>query len=234
MSVSATPIAVADGIPASAEPATASVSSARAIRPTVSHRHTWLGQIIGGWPSPDPLVRLRQRSVSYYLRRAAAHPRRNAKYNLPPRPDSVKDLRRCRRNTVLSLTLLALSVAFIVCYCLMPALRVSLGSYEGFACSTAVVALLFSALAFAYSMVEIWRIHRDARRYASFVLALVDEKGHFNVKADDNTDYAAYLKALNLDVLVILQHEYYEWFTNGNPPVRQVPADYVPATFDAE
>lgn len=205
-----------------------------AIRATISHRQSWLGRLVCGWPSPDPLVRLRKRSINYYLRRAAApsanQRRRTKRKGTLLRPENVKDLRCCRWNVALSLVFLALSITFIVCYCLMPALRTNLGSYEGLACSVSVVTMFVAATILAVNAVEVWHIHRNARRYASFVMAMVDEKGNFNIKANDDSDYTAYIKALKLDVLVILQREYYDWFIYGKPPVRQISADYVPAS----
>lgn len=232
MSVPVIPITASD--PSGAR---ATLTQSPVIRQTVSYQQGWLNRLLCGRRVVGPVSRLRERSTRYYLRCAkapSARQHRPAKSTLPPRPESIPDLRRCHIDIMLSLSALAVSIVFIVCYCLFPVLRRNLGNFEGLACSVAVAILLAAGLMFLINVATVRKVHRNARRYAEFIMAMVDEKGNFNIKAEDDNDYATYVRAFGLKTLVISQREYYEWFVNGNPPVRQVPAGYVPTATDAE
>lgn len=186
-----------------------------------------------------PVRRLRKRAIRYYLARAKGPSAqrfaeecrrleqdtetrlRKCSISELPRPSGVDDLRRRRAEAAVVLAILAASIAFIVRYCRLPAFRVWLGDVEPVACSAAVVALLASGVLFPFVAINLCRFHLNARRYAVFVTAMVDQEGHFVPKEDG--DYAEYIELFG--PLTITQREFYNWFTIGEPPVREVPAD---------
>lgn len=217
---------------ASSQDATASPSEA--IKKAIWQPQSWLGQLVCPIPSPNPVTRLRERSRHYYLRRAKgpsaqrfAQAHRGQEDDLHyridatrlPRPSGVASLQLCYVNLLAATVLLLIAIGFVIAYTTTPALRANLGSLESLACSIAVVALLYGAVALAHSSYTLAHLHGSARRYADFVAALVDQKGRF-VPAEDS-DYADYVHAFG--EVVIAQREFYDWFTTGNPPTRQVP-----------
>lgn len=215
-------------------PAATSAASTEVTKTTPSipfHRFgTWLFDLASRPQPSSPTLRRREYYIRYYLRRAkepAVGQRRKSKRDLPPRPQNVADLCAHCRNIALSLALLTLSIAFIACYSLLPAFRIGLGSSEALTCSIAVVALLAAAIVLIFSTIEVWRVHCDARKYAEFVAAMVDDKGRFNIKATDDSDYAEYIQAFGEGSIIIVQREFYDWFVGGRPPVRQVPTGNV-------
>lgn len=204
-------------------------SPAPVVMKASGRRQNLLGRIFWRRQPAGPVARLRKRSFYYYLRRAkepSAGQRRQSKTGLPPRPAAVADLHRFCRDLKVNLATLAVSSAFIACYCLLPTFRVTLGSYEPLACSTSVVLLLFSVLGVFMNLPAICRVRRAARDYADCVIATVDEKGHFAAKPGEDSDYAEYLEAYGPGSIILTQREYYEWMINNNPPVREVDHDF--------
>lgn len=190
----------------------------------------------------DAVTRLRRRAIRYYLQRAKGPSAQRfskehqgeetdakpyqSRISEMPRPANVPSLRFCRIYAAVSLALLLASVAFIAAYVMLPTFRVGIKSYEGIACSAAVVALLYSVVALIFAGYNLFQIHRGARRYADFITAMVDQDGNFIPGPD--SEYAEYIKMFG--AMVISQREYFNWFANGIPPHREIPASLLATT----
>ncbi len=188
-------------------PATGSTATAMAVAPKTPKIPESLKNLLENLfyrqPPEDPKERRRQRAIRYHLCQERA--------------------RLCLHRGVL----IASIIAFIICVVIAalflsgiirPYFRAN-SPVGGIAVLSAIACIVFAGVA----LQNLHEIRATAWQYADFVLAMLNEKGEFVPRDDDelNHDYAAYIRALGQ--IYVSNRELYTWFKTGTPPKRKLP-----------